>query len=550
MKSRFGLNSPQTHRNHAMCAYVVLEDAPSVFTVEDASRDPRFQDNPLVLGPPYVRFYAGASLEIDGVKVGTLCIVDSKPREVSINDDNKKKVGGVKNNQGRVIFGDKESSLLKDLASIVANLIRTRREENLCNIYDRLVMNADILKLYRIPLQNVVECKEEMKKKYDTIKGIVSNHQRKGYDSQMMKELDQLYHVFCKEINRFSAISSSIISFFIDMSDMSQAPPSSSSTSQKNLQLLLPLAKHMSLMHVEDVQRHLNSFFQVSSNANEAKLSNECYVKTHWINDDWNHNEHSNAQTTKTSVNGSMRDDVEDSPSLKSTASHDVRCIYSYPVLLQLQMMILFDYYDFHEIPVIISISPQFHSNYKLPKIHQDEEERKQGGLIGSGDWLIVIEEQSSIQSSQIKNKIDFHAMLQISSIYYDKLSNNVYYNQNRIEETVNSCRGNNCYVLKIPFYYTSAKSVQADPMLQTLLLPELRVMDNKGKKKKNDNEMNQKMKMITKVKLDPRASDNNNNNNNGNHNNSSIFKRLSDYYHNFFSFSNLLSRHKKIHLK
>ncbi len=541
-----------------MCAYVVLEDAPSVFSVEDASQDPRFQDNPLVLGPPYVRFYAGASLEIDGVKVGTLCIVDSKPREVRINGDNKRKAG--KNHQGREIFGEKESSMLKDLAAIVTNLIRTRREENLFNISERLVMNADILKLYRIPLQNVVECKEEMKNKYDTLKGVVLHCQRRNHDYQMMNELDQLSHVFYKEIKRLSAISSSIISFFIDMSDISQAPPpSSSSSSQKNIQSLLPLAKHMSLMNIEAVQRNLKNFFQISSNMNEEKQSNqsnERYVKTHWIDDDWNHHDHSNAQTTKTSLNGSTRDDIEDPPSLKSV-SLNVRRIYSYPLLLQLQMMILFDYYDFHETPVIISISPRFHSNFKQLQITQAEREE---GIIGSGEWMILIEEQSFIQL-QVNKMIDLKEVLQISSIYEDKLSHcddniRISSSQNRIEEesVKNSCSRKNCFVLKIPFYYSSSKPVKnLDPMLQTLILPELYVMDQKGKKKMkdvNDDEMNQKMKVITKMKLDPKTSHHNHNSNNNGHTNSSIFKQFRDYYNNFFSFNHLLSRHKKIHLK
>ena len=51
--------------------------------VPDALQDPRFADNPVVAGPPRVRFYAGAPLAApDGSLVGSLCVVDSRPREL------------------------------------------------------------------------------------------------------------------------------------------------------------------------------------------------------------------------------------------------------------------------------------------------------------------------------------------------------------------------------------------------------------------------------------------------------------------------------------
>lgn len=103
-KSRVGLEAPETPRNVSFCTHAVFERRPLV--VRNATRDPRFQGNPLVTGPPHIRAYLGIPLYTpDRYPIGTLCGIDRQPRD----------------------FGEVEIAMMNDFAKIVEILLRAQQ---------------------------------------------------------------------------------------------------------------------------------------------------------------------------------------------------------------------------------------------------------------------------------------------------------------------------------------------------------------------------------------------------------------------------------------
>lgn len=84
-RSAQGLEVAQTTRDISFCGHAIMQS--DVFYVPDTLKDPRFAGNPLVTGPPFIRAYCGWPLEIAlGLRVGTLCVLDTMPRTFSKED--------------------------------------------------------------------------------------------------------------------------------------------------------------------------------------------------------------------------------------------------------------------------------------------------------------------------------------------------------------------------------------------------------------------------------------------------------------------------------
>ena len=121
-KSAAGLDTKETPRDISFCGHAILGN--TTFVVNDALKDDRFSDNPLVTGKPRIRFYAGHPLQsVEGYNLGTLCILDSAPRE----------------------FSREETDSLVDLAKIVERYLQTLEVSRQNQRIENLLQNTHSL---------------------------------------------------------------------------------------------------------------------------------------------------------------------------------------------------------------------------------------------------------------------------------------------------------------------------------------------------------------------------------------------------------------------
>ncbi|MCG6149451.1 hybrid sensor histidine kinase/response regulator [Leptospira levettii] len=122
-KSHHGLKARETPRSLAFCSHAILGD--EMFVVPNAKRDNRFKNNPLVNGDPNVIFYAGIPLALDDqIKLGTLCVIDNKPRELN----------------------EEQLQMLRLLGKQTVRLLQMRKDRDKLEIEKRLAERANAAK--------------------------------------------------------------------------------------------------------------------------------------------------------------------------------------------------------------------------------------------------------------------------------------------------------------------------------------------------------------------------------------------------------------------
>lgn len=167
----------ETPRNFAFCAHAILSKD-DLFIIDDATKDPRFRNNPLVTSAPHIRFYAGAPLIApEGYKLGTFCVIDTKTRPEGLDFESKQN--------------------LRELSAMAVDVLvarRRRREREIEKNSQLIACSAhDLL----TPLSGIELSLSLMKGDKDLMKKI-SKKQRKGI-SQASESADILQQI-CRNV--------------------------------------------------------------------------------------------------------------------------------------------------------------------------------------------------------------------------------------------------------------------------------------------------------------------------------------------------------------
>lgn len=147
-KAKIGVELTETHRDHAFCSRAI--EQPDLFMVKDASRDPRFHDNPLVTGDPGIRFYAGIPLQsADTIAYGTLCVIDTVPRDLTAGQQNALRIL-ARQVQARIELRAQQ----KALAQANVKLERLANTDALTGLYNRRAFDERIAAQFAVAERN------------------------------------------------------------------------------------------------------------------------------------------------------------------------------------------------------------------------------------------------------------------------------------------------------------------------------------------------------------------------------------------------------------
>ncbi len=153
-KSHHGLAIRETPREYAFCAHAI-NCKKDIFVVNDCRTDPRFKNNPFVIGEPKVVFYAGVPLiGSDKLPLGTLCIIDNKPRQI-----NAQGIQALKLLAKQVMILFESKRVTNELKQSIVHLSRKNKD------LDKFAFT--IAHDLKSPLNNIAAISELLSKQYD-----------------------------------------------------------------------------------------------------------------------------------------------------------------------------------------------------------------------------------------------------------------------------------------------------------------------------------------------------------------------------------------------
>jgi len=126
IKAKVGTEATVMPRSTSFCTHAIEQD--EIMVVEDASKDKRFANAPVVINDPHIRFYASANLKsYDGFNVGTLCVYDTEPKD--LDEQQLECLAALANQVSHIMELDRSLKELKKQNKVLREIARIQSHE-------------------------------------------------------------------------------------------------------------------------------------------------------------------------------------------------------------------------------------------------------------------------------------------------------------------------------------------------------------------------------------------------------------------------------------